>query len=185
MKKTTCFFAATLVYLSVSAQCYSGDCENGTGTYHFENGDEYSGQFLNNKTTGIGYYRWAEGSQYYGEMLNGILHGLGLYAAAGAEKWTYGNWQNNELAEELSFAAGSCIVGDCEDGAGIYMDEEGNIYAGEYSNGTKTGYGRLNGMDASIYIGFFADGWFNGQGLLINPDGTREEGEFTGGYLKN
>lgn len=185
MKHLLTLYALFLFILTSNAQCYSGDCENGIGTYYFENGDEYSGQFENSNITGIGFFLWKEGSQYYGMMQNGIIQGWGLFAAPGAEKWTYGSWENNELAQGYSFEAGTCVLGNCEDGIGVFMDTEGNMFTGEFSNGSKSGYGRLNNIDGSVYIGNFENGYYSGQGELFNPDGTREKGEFTGGYLKN
>ena len=41
------------------AQCVSGDCEDGQGTYIYNNGDKYIGEFKKNKKNGLGIYTWA------------------------------------------------------------------------------------------------------------------------------
>ena len=45
--------------------CISGDCENGTGTYLFEIGDKYIGEWKNNKFHGTGTYYLENGDVYH------------------------------------------------------------------------------------------------------------------------
>jgi len=55
--------------------CISGDCNNGYGTYVWDNGDKY-----------------------IGEHKNGLGHGLGTYTYADGEV-ERGIWENDELVE--------------------------------------------------------------------------------------
>ena len=46
---------------SVFAECISGDCVNGLGTYTRANGDKYDGAWKNDKKEGQGTYTWTDG----------------------------------------------------------------------------------------------------------------------------
>jgi hypothetical protein len=65
----------------VNAQtgCFSGNCVNGNGSYRWDNGDIYAGQWVNNNRTGYGRYDWADGSYYVGYFKDGMLEGEGAY----------------------------------------------------------------------------------------------------------
>ena len=43
-------------------QCISGDCENGYGTYTYENGEKYVGEYKDNKMHGQGTFTDADGT---------------------------------------------------------------------------------------------------------------------------
>src|ERR1022692_2077425 len=78
MMRKILFFIA-MMYLSgnVSAQCISGDCKNGTGTFAWSSGDRYEGQYKDGIRVGKGYYRWANGSEYMGDWVNNQMVGFG------------------------------------------------------------------------------------------------------------
>jgi hypothetical protein len=60
------------------AQCLSGDCVNGNGTYQsVKRGWKYTGQFKNGKPDGKGKMTFYNGRYYEGEFLNGKFHGQG------------------------------------------------------------------------------------------------------------
>ena len=44
---------------------------NGYGVYTWNNGDSYSGNWLNGKKHGYGEFRWASGTMWKGEWRNG------------------------------------------------------------------------------------------------------------------
>ena len=46
---------------SVYAECISGDCNNGQGTYNKTNGDKYVGEFKKGKRHGNGTYYFNNG----------------------------------------------------------------------------------------------------------------------------
>jgi hypothetical protein len=48
------------------ANCLSGDCINGTGTYRFPSGNKYSGQFKDRRRHGEGTAYFANGDEYAG-----------------------------------------------------------------------------------------------------------------------
>ena len=47
----------------------------------FANGDEYIGDYFNDKRTGRGKYVWANGASYEGDFSGGMIHGFGTYIA--------------------------------------------------------------------------------------------------------
>ena len=59
-----------------STGCISGDCENGQGTYIFDDGIKYEGDFKNGNLTGKGTIYWPNGNTYTGELLPMLLIAL-------------------------------------------------------------------------------------------------------------
>ena len=55
------------------------DC---VGTYNSDNGDQYSGEWKDNKRTGQGTYTYSDGEQYSGEFKDDKKHGQGTYTWA-------------------------------------------------------------------------------------------------------
>jgi len=73
---------------------------------------------------------------------------------------------------------GKCIKGDCRNGKGVYVADDGRRYEGEFKDGAIHGQGTLVQPDGTIYSGQFRDGRFHGKGKLHRPDGRRYKGEF-------
>ena len=77
----------------------SGYFHNCYGTYDWDNGDEYLGDWQNDKRHGQGTYtygpnsEWA-GDQYVGEYKNGKRHGQGTYTHANGDKYVGGHKDN-------------------------------------------------------------------------------------------
>ena len=78
--------------------CMKGDCENGYGTYVWENGDIYVGEHKDGIRYGQGTTTFADGTTYVGEYKNDVRDGQGTYtyASGGVER---GIWENDELVE--------------------------------------------------------------------------------------
>ena len=74
--------------------CISGDCANGKGTYDWENGQKYVGEWKDDKQDGQGTYTWPSGQKYVGEWKDGMYHGQGTftYTDGTVEK---GLWEND------------------------------------------------------------------------------------------
>ena len=64
--------------VGVSAQCTSGDCINGKGTFVFPSGAKYTGQFRNGEIHGIGICYYSDGGKYQGEWRNRYPEGKGI-----------------------------------------------------------------------------------------------------------
>jgi len=64
---------------TASADCISGNCVNGNGTYIYANGDRYVGTFVNSALE-EGTYVWTNGDEYSGTFAtNGFFTGSGGY----------------------------------------------------------------------------------------------------------
>ena len=80
---------------SVFAECIDGDCSNGYGTYYFNNGDKYIGEFKNSQFNGYGSYFYSDGDKYIGEWKNGKYNGQGMHTYDG--EIVNGIWRNDKL----------------------------------------------------------------------------------------
>ena len=70
------FLTFFFLFLSTSVfanECISGDCVNGYGTYVWDNGDKYVGEWKNNLFEGQGTYTFANGTAQKGIWKNGEL----------------------------------------------------------------------------------------------------------------
>jgi hypothetical protein len=76
------------------AQCISGDCVNGNGTYQsVKRGWKYTGQFKNGKPDGKGKMTFNDGRYYEGAFLNGKFHGQGTLRLDGNTQ-IKGTWRD-------------------------------------------------------------------------------------------
>lgn len=103
---------------------------------------------------------------------------------------------------------GKCIEGDCANGHGIYVYQEGEKYVGEWKDNKYHGQGTLIETDGrrfegewregekvkgvQIYSdggkwvgGFNEEGLFDGAGELTTPDGVIGRGVWKNGNIKN
>jgi len=104
--------------------CIDGDCENGTGTFIYENGDKYEGEWKDDKRSGVGIYTFGEGEfegdKYVGEWNNDMTNGHGTYIFGRGE------------------FKGDKYVGEHKDdnfqGQGIYIYADGTVEKGLWEN---------------------------------------------------
>ena len=177
--------------------CIKGNCVNGKGTYKYENGDEYTGQWIDgNWEDGEGTYKYASGAAYTGQWKDGEKNGKGTYTNINGVNFL-GNWVNDKLegknhvqvttvtldkikqTEKPSNAQYSgCIQGDCENGSGAYKYENGDVYNGEWKDGKRNGSGDCKYSDGDSYTGQWKDNKKNGQGTFKDSDGTVYTGQF-------
>lgn len=145
--------------ITAKAQCISGNCTDGIGTYLWDSGDEYTGEWNNGSRTGIGVYDWKDGSYYYGYFKDGKLDGKGVYIGNDDAKTTLiGYFRDGSLKEKDNFVETGCIIGNCDNGIGVYLWESDDVYIGEWKYGNRTGYGRYDWKDGSFYTGYFKEG---------------------------
>ena len=52
---------------------------HGVGTLKYSGGDEYSGEWKNDKKDGVGTLKYSGGDIYVGRFNNNVKHGLGQY----------------------------------------------------------------------------------------------------------
>jgi len=168
--------------------CISGDCFNGIGTYHWQNGEKYAGSFRNGQMHGNGEYSWPNGHRYDGEWQSGRQHGTGTYYWA-TGKSQYAEWQHGRVVKELNpqqhtttttatttAKTTGCMSGDCENGQGLYIWQNGERYEGGWRSGKFEGRGSYTWADGSKYSGNWQGGKRNGSGTFYSPSGVAKTG---------
>lgn len=79
-----------------SAQCTTGNCFDGNGSYLFENGDLYNGQWKKGEMEGYGVYEYGNGDVYKGAWKKGLMEGRGTYTYANGDKYI-GTWKDGKM----------------------------------------------------------------------------------------
>ncbi len=74
-------------------------------------------------------------------------------------------------------ASTGCVFGDCENGHGRYVFEDGSVYQGMHKNSKFHGNGIFNLKNGNTAIGDFIDGNLE-SGELVLKDGGRYKGKF-------
>lgn len=168
------FLILLLLPTLVSAQCLSGNCENGKGRYDF-GWCRYEGEFRDGKPEGTGTMTYSD-YVYTGEFRNGVEDGNGTILKNGnKEAVTYRAGKKMNLEPE-KVAAGEwktlegrdpgCVSGDCVNGQGTYQFESGNKYSGAFKNRKREGQGSATYANGDSFSG----SWHNNE---------REKGTFT------
>jgi hypothetical protein len=70
--------------------CVEGICTNGFGTFTWENGSKYIGEFKNGNMHGQGTFLFGAGNagtKYVGEFKNGFIDGFGTWTWPNGEKY--------------------------------------------------------------------------------------------------
>ena len=113
------------------------------GTYVFDSGNKYVGEFKDDERNGQGTFTWVDGEKYVGEWKENKKHGQGTY--------TYG--PNSEWA-------GQKYVGEYKNskkhGQGTYTFGNGSKEVGAWENDKLNGYA----------ITYYADGSINQEGIF-------------------
>ncbi len=155
--------------------CFSGNCENGYGTYYYDNGTIYIGNFQNGQCHGQGTCYFEDGSMYVGQWAKHMFNGQGVhYTTSGVIE--RGFFQDHKFVGEESGGEVGCISGNCIDGFGIYKYDDGGIYTGEFVDSYREGQGTYYWKDGGKYVGAWVLGQFEGEGTYTYPDGTVSSG---------
>ena len=136
------FFIFSIPSISFALPKCGNTLHNCTGTYTWESGDEYDGDWKNNKMHGQGTYTWANGNKYVGESQDNNLHGQGTTTWANGDKY---------VGEHKD---------DKRNGEGTFTWANGDKYLGEYKNGNRTGEGIFSFANGKIQEGIFKDNKF-------------------------
>ncbi|MBF0180299.1 MAG: hypothetical protein HQM03_09770 [Magnetococcales bacterium] len=108
---------------SRESHCKVGDCRNGTGTYRFDNGEEYVGEWRNGQRHGIGTYTFLNGEKYRGDWRDDRMEGKGVFHYQDGARYD-GEWRNNQ-----------------RHGQGSLIQANGDKYVGHWRNDKKFGPG--------------------------------------------
>jgi len=187
MKRAILIFSfIMLAGLSYAQQtgCISGDCYSGYGTYIWDNGDKYVGNWANNNREGFGTYYFANGDKYIGDWKDGTYHGFGTYTYKGGKvekgNWVAGKFQdpsnkNNNLVNNSSKG---CISGDCDNGYGTWVFDSGEKFVGNWVNSKRNGFGTNYWVSGNWYRGEWIDDLRNGEGTFQYKNNDKYVGEW-------
>lgn len=188
--------------ISVNAQCVSGDCVNGQGTYQWKSGAFYTGEFVDGVRHGYGFYTYSNGNTYLGEWVNSNREGYGIYTYNDSKLKSYaGEWKSNSrngigilyykdekiavrfgVWEENSYLYKykklGCVEGNCFEGKGLYVWNDGSRYEGEFKNGKREGEGVYYYPKGAKYVGTQANGKRNGYGTYYYTNGKKYIGKW-------
>jgi hypothetical protein len=194
------------IFNSLAAQCISGDCKNGIGTYKYPSGARYTGHFQDGEIHGVGVCYYTDGSKYQGEWANRYPDGKGTktYSDGTARSGLWkkgkpvdasGNIQEEYIAKKKDESSddgtniqSGCLAGDCKNGPGTFAYPDGSKYDGTFINGKFEGEGTFTFANGDIYTGSFKENYPDGQGTRKLKTGEEEtgrwqQGEFLGNSL--
>lgn len=203
MKKIALFlFSCIFFSFQISAQCVSGDCQNGKGTYVYPSGAKYIGEFNAGEIHGVGVCYYTNGTKYSGQWAHRYPEGKGTKTYPDGTKrggtWLKGQMidEDGNVLEDTWVAKGEeeddgtniqtgCISGDCENGKGVFAYADGSKYEGNFVESRLEGQGTFYYLNGDKYVGAFRNNYSHGKGVFIYADGTKtagdwREGEFYG-----
>ncbi len=172
----------------LSAQCLSGDCFNGTGTYLYKSGAEYTGTFKNGKINGKGTLLFSNGNIYKGFWKDDYREGKGNLVFIDGGYYT-GDFKKSQFSGfgEFNYPNGDLYIGDWEknvpEGKGEYSFASGDQYNGQFEGGQFHGQGSMLYAAGGQYIGQWAKNEKEGKGKIINADGKAQEGIWMAGEM--
>ena len=190
MKLSGSVLALVLLTLSqLNAQCIKGNCMNGKGTYVYESGARYMGEFRNGKIHGEGTLFFSNGNKYFGTWQNQFREGKGKMVFSNGDVYK-GHFSKSKFNGKgtMDFASGDRYTGqwknDLQHGKGVYIFDDGNRYEGMFSGGKFDGLGTMFYTDGSVYEGSWKSNYKDGQGVYTSADGEKLEGLWLSGkYL--
>jgi len=97
----------------------------------------------------------------------------------------------NRKKRRISYKRGKCVEGNCIEGYGKYIEEDGSIYEGKFEHQVKFGPGKMTYPNGEVIHGFWRKGDFATEiirtdtsistGRLKFPNGNIYEGEHKNG----
>lgn len=162
--------------LLLSAQCVSGNCQNGKGSFVFESGAKYNGEFLNGAMHGQGILTFTNGDKYLGAFQNHFREGKGKFIFANGDEYV-GQLKKNKFSGEgvIKYADGTIYEGNWDDskpnGLGEIRFPNGSRYEGMVKSGNPEGEGVMFYANKSKYEGTWKAGKRSGNGKLIDANG--------------
>nr|XP_043868960.1 MORN repeat-containing protein 3 isoform X2 [Solea senegalensis] len=134
-------------------------------TVYSPTGNEYTGEWQDNKKHGKGTQIWrTSGAIYNGEWKFGKYDGYGTYSELLPETNKYvrkycGTWKNGK-----------------KHGEGTFSYSNSDVYEGEWSEGQRSGWGKIYYKNGDIYEGEWMRDKCHGQGIIQFANGNWYEG---------
>ena len=153
--------------------------KNGKMIIHYDNGDKYDGEFLDNVKEGKGVYSYCNGDIYEGDFFEDVKDGYGIYYYKNGERYE-GEFMDDKKSGRgiYYYLEGEKYVGEFKngfaEGRGIYYYPDGEKYIGDYKEDKRNGYGIYFYANGDKYIGEFKDGKKDGKGILYYKNGKKK-----------
>ena len=153
-----------------SPTAYFDDC---FGTFAFDEGDKYIGQFQDDDFHGLGAYYFPDGDMFFGTFRGGKWNGLGIYAF------------NSNDGSDGDLQIGWYSDGEI-DGEGAYIfnsngEWAGDIFAGNHKDGKAQGLGAYFHQNGDKFIGTYKGDVRHGPGAVYFADGDMKSGIWQNG----
>jgi hypothetical protein len=97
---TILLYLITVLPFALNAQCISGNCKDGEGTYLFKDNSSYTGEFKSGMADGYGICNYKNGNKYMGHWKSHSFHGEGTFYHANGEVLK-AIWENGKLLKKL------------------------------------------------------------------------------------
>ncbi|XP_072310059.1 MORN repeat-containing protein 3 [Eucyclogobius newberryi] len=139
-------------------------------TVYSVNGNEYTGEWQDNKKHGKGTQVWKKtGAIYDGEWKCGMRDGHGTYSVLNPQSNQYsrkycGDWKNGK-----------------KHGFGTFLYSCSGVYEGEWSEDIRCGWGRMHYANGDIYEGEWWKDKNHGKGIMRSANGNLYEGSWRDG----
>ncbi len=166
MKKALVIIILTIITTKSYAQCTSGNCNTGVGTYNY-GWCIYTGEFKNSKPEGKGVMKYDDYT-YAGHFINGLEDGEGVITKKNGTRENVTYSKGAKVVSELIGVSAndykpidvqnvSCLSGSCNTGFGTYQYPSGNKYAGIFNDRKREGKGIFYFANGDKYEGIFHD----------------------------
>ena len=96
MKAASIVIMAWMIATTAHAGCIKGNCQNGHGTFVFENGSRYIGEFIHGIPNGSGIMHYQNGDKYLGNWKRGLREGKGKLISSFGDVYT-GEFRNDNM----------------------------------------------------------------------------------------
>ncbi len=112
--------------VSNKSGCIQGNCENGQGTFIWDNGDQYVGAWKDGKPHGEGTFDWRNRTKFVGEWRDGKKHGYGTHSFQDGSNHI-GKWKNGKKHGWIMSTGGNMGVQVYEWKDGVRGEWFGNL----------------------------------------------------------
>ena len=131
----------------------------------------------------FGTYTYASGNQYVGEWKDNKQHGQGTLTYADGSKYV-GEWKDGKMDSQVALISAdeSNYVGELKDdmknGQGTYTYTNGDIYVGEWKDDIKNGQGTLTYANGETLTGEFRGNYIKRRTLSESDEADCYEERF-------